>query len=104
MGNAASILQSLVQSPEDTLFGYLQAIRHVMDDPTVEKPTPSISGALLEACFVSMRSLKQLFESKLTFSKRKYVLILQKIVLKNRKGELLDGICIILDVLERLRE
>ena len=51
-----------------------------------------------------MRSLKQLFESKLTFSKRKYVLILQKLVLKNRKGELLDGICIILDVLERLRE
>ena len=43
-------------------------------------------------------------ESKLTFSKRKYVLILQKLVLKNRKGELLDGICIILDVLERLRE
>ena len=34
MGNAASILQSLVQSPEDRLFGYLQAIRHVMDDPT----------------------------------------------------------------------
>ena len=52
MGNAASILQSLVQSPEDRLFGYLQAIRHVMDDPTVEKPTPSVSGALLEACFV----------------------------------------------------
>ena len=32
------------------------------------------------------------------------MLILQKLVLKNRKGELLDGICIILDVLERLRE
>eukprot|EP00938_MAST-03A_sp_MAST-3A-sp1_P006528 g6528.t1 len=78
MGNAASILQSLVQSPEDRLFGYLQSIRHVMDDSTVEKPTPSVSGALLEACFVSMRSLKQLFESKLTFSKRKYVLILHR--------------------------
>ena len=29
--------QSLVQSPEDRLFGYLQAIRHVMDDPTAKK-------------------------------------------------------------------
>jgi len=104
MGNAASVFQSLLQSPEDRLFGYLQAIRHVMDDPTVEKPTPSVSGALLEACFVSLRDMKHIFESKLTFSKRKYVLILQNIVLKNRKGEQLDGICIILDVLERLRE
>lgn len=99
-------MTSMVSSMDDRIIGHITAVRNVMDDPTVDKPTPSVPGPLLEAAYIGLTDLKKLFESKIVppFQKKRWLRVIQDVRLKNRKGVVVDGIQILLDVLERLRE
>ena len=52
------IVTSMVSSMDDRIIGHITAVRNVMDDPTVDKPTPSVPGPLLE--YVRARSLRDI--------------------------------------------